>query len=177
MTLEQPASSVSRARFLRRASAAAAAVSAGALFPTVGSIAVQASTARTTVGTDLNGQILTLSTIEAEPIYWVDFGRLRHIPGPDTAARLFGNNWLQYVKEWDVSLIAGGSPISNGALLAAGAGTNPRIFFVDPDYQTKRAIDNHTAFLKYHFSTDHVERVDGYLLQAIPTGQTISTSS
>lgn len=119
--------------------------------------------------TDLNG--LRLQGPRGGKVYLIDRGYRRHIPNPETYAKLFAN-WNGIITDLNVDAIPEGTPISNGAILAQGIGRG-EVYLVDGG--TKRYIASPAVFNKYHFNWNTIQQVPEIVLRDVPDGPTLES--
>jgi len=120
-----------------------------------------------TLRPDLNGLRVQLPGDPA--IYLMDGGKKRHIPDPPTYNNLF-RDWNGVIQEIDVGTIDVGTPISVGAVLAAGFG-DAAIYLIDQG--VKRHIGNPATMDRYYFGWNKVFHVPPIIIAAVPFGPTI----
>jgi hypothetical protein len=118
---------------------------------------------------DLAG--LRLKAPNAAPIYLVDpDGLLRWIPNPATYNNLF-RDWNGVIISLDIPNITRGPDLTNGAVLARGAGTAP-VYIVSNGI--KRWITSPATMDKYYFNWNTVFQVPEVLVDFTPTGSSWS---
>jgi hypothetical protein len=93
-------------------------------------------------------------------------GFLRWIPDPATYNNLF-RDWNGVVISTEIPNIAQGSPLTSGAVLVLGIGSNA-VYIASNGM--KRWITSPATMDKYNFNWNTVFHVPGVLVNFIPTG-------